>query len=292
MAMLTRKYKRGRLPELRLRTVQSQCIRQTGLASGQGGLQQQQAGQAVTARWSTNVPAMNAPLAIFIRASDQRLIIKSYHAALVAPGGINGIKQVGTVQSSLLSVASEWIFPAIEDVGTSTNVSGAGTIVVSGSLIPMQSAATSAIANCTWQFSKGTAASATPATRMLATNPQAVSAIGSSLPAGSTQSNNSVLRQSGPAAIAANAPANVQTMMAQAARPRRSPVRVTQARAQADWVRQHPRQIRGCPVMRFIRPWERIIDSVRLRKRRPLINTASWHVCSDSDSQGRFTRWC
>src|SRR5438128_1870677 len=59
----------------------------TWSVSGQGGLQKVQGAQAIAARWNSSVPQMNAPLAIFIRASDNRLIIKAWHSQLRADGG-------------------------------------------------------------------------------------------------------------------------------------------------------------------------------------------------------------
>ncbi len=127
----------------------------TWTVSGTGSTQRPQGSQVLAGQWNSNVPAMNAPIAIFVRASDGRLIIKSFHSGLVAPGGINGVKQFGGSQASIVLAASEWQFPAIEDAGISTNVSGSGTIVIAGTLMPMQVAGASGTANCTWQFTKG-----------------------------------------------------------------------------------------------------------------------------------------
>jgi hypothetical protein len=139
----------------------------TWSASGKGALQRIQGPLAQAAQWSSAVPNTNAPIAIFIRASDKRLIIKLWHSQLSVPGAITGIRQVSTAgaaptQSTIGNAGWEWPFPAIEDVGTSTSVVGSGTIVVSGGLLPMGSPAVNATATCKWQFSKGSGGSAQP----------------------------------------------------------------------------------------------------------------------------------
>jgi hypothetical protein len=122
--------------------------------SGQGGLQRAQSGQVLAGRWNSSVPGMNAPLRIFVRTSDGRLVIKGIHSLLVAPGATNVVKQVGASQTNVVYAAEEWILPIIEDVGTSANVSGTGTIVVAPTLMPMQPG-TSGTATCKWNFTKG-----------------------------------------------------------------------------------------------------------------------------------------
>src|SRR5438105_2668666 len=54
----------------------------TWSVTGQGGAQRAQGAQIMAAQWNNNVPAMSAPLRILISASDNRLIIKSWHAQL------------------------------------------------------------------------------------------------------------------------------------------------------------------------------------------------------------------
>jgi len=141
----------------------------------QGATQRVQGPQTLMARWNANVPAISAPLAIFIRASDNLLVIKSYHAQLHAPGGLTGARQISTAgasptQSAMALDVYEWQFPAIEDSPTSTNVSGTGTVIVAGSFMPMQSATASGTATCKWQFSKGAIPSTPPAPATAATN--------------------------------------------------------------------------------------------------------------------------
>ena len=127
----------------------------TWSVSGQGGLQRAQGGQILAGRWNSSVPGMNAPLRIFVSASDRRLVIKGVHSPLVAPGATNVVKQFGASKTNIVYAADEWILPIIEDEGTSANVSGTGTVVVPPTLMPMQSG-TSGTATCTWNFRKGT----------------------------------------------------------------------------------------------------------------------------------------
>src|SRR5882724_163571 len=94
--------------------------------TGQGSTLRTVNTQAISGGWKTNVASMNATIAIFVRASDQRLVIKSYHAQLYSAGGIAGTKQVAVVgaaavQSNLSLPAYEWQFPKIEGEATSTN---------------------------------------------------------------------------------------------------------------------------------------------------------------------------
>src|ERR1041385_5641442 len=127
----------------------------TWSVNGQGGLQRAQGGQVLAGRWNSSVPGMNAPLRIFVRASDGRLVIKGVHSLLVAPGATTVVKQVGASQTNVVYAADVWTLPIIEDVGSSTNVSGTGTTVVAPTLMPMQPG-TSGTATCKWNFTKGT----------------------------------------------------------------------------------------------------------------------------------------
>jgi hypothetical protein len=132
-------------------------------ASSQGTSQRVQGLQTLGAQWAGNVPPMpNAQLAIFVRGSDKRLIVKSYHSQLVAHGALVGARVssapgAAPTQSAINSAVSEWQFPAVEDVDTTTNVSGTGTIPIAPSALPMGMNAVGGVANCKWQFTKGSA---------------------------------------------------------------------------------------------------------------------------------------
>ena len=132
----------------------------TWTITGQGNAQRSQGPQLLATQWNSNVPGMSAPIAIFIRASDNRLIIKLWHSQLTAPAAISAVRHLAGAQTNIALTATEWSFPAIEDVATSSSVSGSGTIVVPGSLMPMEVASASGTANCSWQFSKGASGAA------------------------------------------------------------------------------------------------------------------------------------
>ena len=128
--------------------------------TGQGTTQRTASVQALAASWNSSVPSLNAPMAIFVRASDNRLVIKSFHSQLVANGAVSGTRQVSSpgiapAQSSLQLAVSEWTLPVIEDAGTSTSVNGSGTVPIAGTQMPLQVAGAAGTASCTWSFSKG-----------------------------------------------------------------------------------------------------------------------------------------
>lgn len=164
--------------------------------SGEGAAQRAANNQVVSGLWKTTVAPTNTNLAIFIRASDSRLVVKSYHAQLSAQSAIIGIQQLAIAgaaptQRTMQNTAYEWVLPVIEDSGTSTSVSGAANVMVSGNQLAMQ-ASPPANANCTWQFSKSTptpasqtpltatAKSVKPTTVQTAQSPTANSAAGGS----------------------------------------------------------------------------------------------------------------
>ena len=119
-------------------------------SSGQGAVQQ----TTRTAQWTVNVQPMSAPLAVFIRSSDNRLVIKSYHSQLYSPAGVTGSLILPT-QGSLQFPTNEWTLPVIEDSPTSVNVSGSATVAIAPNLLPLQTSSSPAsTANCNWQFSK------------------------------------------------------------------------------------------------------------------------------------------
>ncbi|MGC2195735.1 MAG: hypothetical protein WA628_13740 [Terriglobales bacterium] len=132
----------------------------TWSVSGQGSLQRTQGTQTLKAQWTTNASLSQAPVAVFVRASDRKLIIKSWHAQLRSPGGVTGSQQVsinGVVQSpeGVISLeAFEWAFPAVEDVASSASISGSSTKATNGAVGPMQPGGSHGTAACTWQFLK------------------------------------------------------------------------------------------------------------------------------------------
>ena len=86
---------------------------------GGGSLQRTQGTQTLVARWATNVQGMRSPIAVFVRASDGRMLISARHAQLRASGAISGYQQItidGKPQTpgQISSEAFEWPFPVAD----------------------------------------------------------------------------------------------------------------------------------------------------------------------------------
>jgi hypothetical protein len=129
----------------------------TWSVSGQGSLQRTQGAQTLNAQWTTNASLPNAPIALFVRASDGKLVIKSGHAQLRAKGGVSGTQQVtinGVAQTPapISLEAFEWGFPGAEVAGTSKTIRGSQTVPTNGSVGPMQPGGSQGTAACTWSF--------------------------------------------------------------------------------------------------------------------------------------------
>ena len=129
----------------------------TWSVSGQGSLQRTQGAQTLKAQWTTNASLPNAPIALFVRASDGKLVIKSGHAQLRAKGGVSGTQQVtinGVAQTPapISLEAFEWSFPGAEVAATSKTIHGSQTVPTNGSVGPMQPGGSQGTAACTWSF--------------------------------------------------------------------------------------------------------------------------------------------
>jgi hypothetical protein len=134
----------------------------TWSVTGKGSLERTQGQQTPKAQWTTNVPGMSAPIAVLIRASDGKRIIKPWHAQLRGRGAVSGSQQLtidGKPQTpaTISLEAFEWAFPVIQVSFTQTTVSGSNSPKVTGSVGPMQPAGSHATASCTWSFGKGSA---------------------------------------------------------------------------------------------------------------------------------------
>ena len=154
---------------------------------GGGSLQTTQGSQLLVARWATNSPNMNAPLAVFVRASDRRMFIQARHGQLRAPTSIQGYQQQfvdGKAQRpvTIAAEAFEWPFPDVEvSRPTSPNASliasGSSTPVVKGSVGHMQLANSRVTPVCTWQFSQGAAPAPPPTVAIQAVPTAAAGAV-------------------------------------------------------------------------------------------------------------------
>jgi hypothetical protein len=140
---------------------------------GGGSLQHSQGTQTLVAQWATTAQNLNAPLAVFVRASDKRMFIQARHAQVRAPQAVNGYQQLtidGKPQTpgKIAAEAFEWMFPVVEvsrpKPGENATANGSSRPAVNGKVGYMQPAGTQAIAACTWQFGQGSAAPAPPPT--------------------------------------------------------------------------------------------------------------------------------
>ncbi len=208
-------------------------------ATSQGGTQQLRGTQTLAGQWKGSAPGMPAVIAIFIRASDKRLVVLPYHAQLRAQGALVGSRQMvspgsAPTQSPLPSDVYEWPLPAIQDSASATSLVGTGTTIVSG--MPMQPAATNNTANCKWHLTQGgtadtsgpsirtappvgatpgsNPASGTPGTPLGQSGSTSTGQPGSQSQGTSTPSSQSCPSLQGAAIIAANTAVNLGTMSA------------------------------------------------------------------------------
>ena len=133
--------------------------------SGKGAAQRNRGPQTITAAWKRAGSPVNTTLTILVRASDSRLLIKSSHTQLRAAGATIGLRSTVTAgaqpsQTVISSDVYEWPFPVIEVAGDSVDVTGTGTIVVTGGMLPLQMASTNGTATCEWHFARGGSAPA------------------------------------------------------------------------------------------------------------------------------------
>jgi hypothetical protein len=137
----------------------------TWSVTGQGSFQKTTGSQNLVGQWKTNATPISAPLALFIRASDGMLILKSWHSQLTAPGSVTGTQQMyinGVAQTpgAITAAAFEWQFPFSQVPSASTSISGSTTIATNGSVGPMQPGGSQGTASCTWNFAAGNSLSA------------------------------------------------------------------------------------------------------------------------------------
>ena len=131
----------------------------TWSVTGGGSLQRTQGNQTLKAQWETSAQSSGAPISVFVRASDGRLLIKSGHAQLRTKGGITGSQQLfengkPKPSSKISAEAFEWQLPVAEDNSTATNIQGSNQQEIKASVGLMQPAGSKVIASCTWSFSR------------------------------------------------------------------------------------------------------------------------------------------
>jgi hypothetical protein len=137
---------------------------------GRGSLSRSQGNQTFTAQWATNGPETSGPIAVFVRASDNRMFIQARHSQLRSRAAIQGFQQLtiaGVPQTPgrLAAEAFEYSFPVIAvsaPVPPSTNATAIGSSVtpLQGSYGVMQPGGSAVTAACNWNFAQGDAAPA------------------------------------------------------------------------------------------------------------------------------------
>lgn len=133
--------------------------------SGTGSMQRVRGPQTIAAGWNRAGAPVNTAIAIAVRPNGQ-LFIKSWRSQLHSVGGTTGVQRVGgggqTSQTAIHSDVYEWPFPVIDAAGNSVDVTGSGTTVVTGGLLPLQTPSANFTAACEWHFARGGAAGAVP----------------------------------------------------------------------------------------------------------------------------------
>jgi len=95
--------------------------------------------------WKTQGSAPGVRMAIFVRQSDQKLLVFLRHGQLSAPNGAGG-------------TVSEWRpFPAIEDAPTSTHITGSSATPINTRLDASQPLGSIGQAACSWDLVQGAA---------------------------------------------------------------------------------------------------------------------------------------
>ena len=141
----------------------------TWSVTGQGQLQRIQGAQTTNIQWTTNVPAQPTTLAIFVRGSDNRLIMIPRHSQLRMDNATTGARQAivnGAAQqpTNISHAVWEWQFPHIEASPTDTAVSGSTQSPADAGDAELlhHFGAPPPIAVCQWQITKGGSASSSP----------------------------------------------------------------------------------------------------------------------------------
>jgi hypothetical protein len=133
----------------------------TWTVTGEGSRKPTETQRAVGA-WKTQASAAGVRMAIFVRQSDQKLLVFLRHGQLSAPAGTTGTQLDTALRSQVQKVATtvyEWRpFPAIEDVPTSTHVTGSSTTPIKTRLVASQPLGSMGQAACSWDLVQGAVA--------------------------------------------------------------------------------------------------------------------------------------
>lgn len=135
------------------------------------------------ATWTTQGSAPGVRMAIFVRQSDQRLLVFTRQGQLSTANGTTGTEQAAELgrrarPQPISRIVAEWRpFPAIQDAATSAHVMGSSTTPLTR-LDASQPIGTSGQAVCTWDLVQGAAATGGRKTSELSgTVPRAVGAL-------------------------------------------------------------------------------------------------------------------
>jgi hypothetical protein len=127
----------------------------TWTATGQGGFQRALDQRSSLAQWNINVPPANATIAMFIRRSDGRFIIRIWQRPAPSYTGIIATRQIaGQAQGAtkINSAVHEWTLPWIEAKPGAT-ASGKMSVPAESLGADLTPPGTLPTAECTWQFS-------------------------------------------------------------------------------------------------------------------------------------------
>jgi hypothetical protein len=134
------------------------------------------------ATWATQGSAPGVRMAIFVRQSDQRLLVFTRHGQLSTANGTTGTEEAEELgrrarPQPISKSASEWRpFPAIQDTATSTHVTGSSTTPLTR-LDASQPIGTSGQAVCTWDLAQGAATGGRKTSQLSGTVPRAGGAL-------------------------------------------------------------------------------------------------------------------
>ena len=133
----------------------------TWTVSGKGSARQES--RKSSAQWAVAVPPTSAPIAMFVRASDGKFIIRLWHSLSKQPNGLTGERAVAAngVQQQLSSINSavpEWPLPWIETMADA-NIAGSLSVPIEGLGADLAALGQPSAAMCTWQFSRATSSS-------------------------------------------------------------------------------------------------------------------------------------
>jgi hypothetical protein len=133
--------------------------------SGAGSTQRARGLQTISAAWNRGGAPVNTAIAISVRPTGQ-LVIRSWRAQLHSAGATKGVQKIAgggqASQTAMNSDVYEWPFPVIDAAANSVDVTGSGTTVVTGGLLPMQPPSANFTAACAWHFARGGSAGAVP----------------------------------------------------------------------------------------------------------------------------------